>query len=122
MEKEIVYGAALLHDLGRYRQYEEKNDAQRREKLISIQAKQQAAQLREIYENEQQLRLLRHDMRHFLGSLLAFLENGEVEKASQMIQSYSSLRIRRADIMCLWHNSCTYDNSLKKERHLPFLF
>ena len=73
-----------------YRQYEQKNDAQRRERIVSIQMQQQAARIAEVRRSEQELQLLRHDMRHFLGVLSGCLQAGNNEKARCLLDNYVS--------------------------------
>lgn len=73
-----------------YKEYEQKADAQRKEQIIRITAEQQTKELATIKRSEQEIRLLRHDMRHFLKNLSVCLED-DTEKAKAMITAYSSL-------------------------------
>lgn len=71
-----------------YRQYEQKAEAQQREKMVSLQVQQQAERMEKARESEQLVRLLRHDMRHHLSSLAVCLEGGEYDKALELIREY----------------------------------
>lgn len=73
-----------------YKEYEQKADAERKEQIIRISAQQQAGQIKEAKRSEQEIRLLRHDMRLFLSSLAVCIGNDELEKAQEMIAAYSS--------------------------------
>lgn len=70
-----------------YREYEQKADAQRKESIIRITVEQQAKEIAAVKESEQEIRLLRHDMRMLLSSLAISIENGETEKAQELIAS-----------------------------------
>ena len=80
----------LIFCLVYYREYEQKSDAERKEQLIRITAEQQAHEMEVVRQNEQSLRLMRHDMRHFLNSLSLCIQDGDPEKALKMVASYSS--------------------------------
>ena len=68
-----------------YKEYEQKADAQRKEQIIRITVEQQAKEISAVKQSEQEIRLLRHDMRLLLSSLAISIENGETEKAKEMI-------------------------------------
>ena len=68
-----------------YKEYEQKADALRKEQIIRITVEQQAKEITAVKESEQEIRLLRHDMRLLLSSLAISIENGETEKAQEMI-------------------------------------
>lgn len=74
-----------------YRQYEQKADAERSEKLIRLTTEQQIKEINSLKRAEAEVRLLRHDMRLFLNTLAMHMENGETEKARELIVSYSSI-------------------------------
>lgn len=73
-----------------YREYEQKADAERSEQIIRITAEQQAKEMEAIRQNEKALRLLRHDMRHFLSGLARCIQDGDRDKALEMVASYTS--------------------------------
>lgn len=71
-----------------YKEHELKTDAQRREQIIQITVNQQAKEIAAVRQIEQELRLLRHDMRLFLSSLAVCIENGETDAAREMIDAH----------------------------------
>lgn len=71
-----------------YRQHEKRAEVLRRERLASIQVQQQTAHLEKVRKNEQLLHILRHDLRHFLNTLAACLENDDREKALELLRGY----------------------------------
>ena len=73
-----------------YKGYEEKADLERREQIIHITIEQQTRELETARRNEQEVRILRHDMRLFLDSLAVSIQSGEHEKALDLIQAYAS--------------------------------
>lgn len=73
-----------------HKEYEQKADAERRERLIQIAVQQQQSQIEAFKRTEKDLRILRHDMRLLLSSLAVCIENNEPENAKEMIQSYIS--------------------------------
>ena len=68
-----------------YREYEQKADAQRKEQIIRITVEQQAKEIAAVKQSEQEIRMLRHDMRLLLSSLALSIEHGETEKVLEMI-------------------------------------
>jgi len=73
-----------------YKEYEQKADAKRKEQLIQITIEQQAKEIETVKRNEQELRILRHDMRLLLNSLAVCIENNETNNALEMIASFTS--------------------------------
>jgi len=73
-----------------YKEYEQKADAERKEQILRITAQQQSREVETVRRNSQEVRLLRHDMRLFLSGLAVCIEDGNREKALEMISGYSS--------------------------------
>ena len=73
-----------------YKEYEQKADAKRKEQIIQIAIDQQAKEIETVKRNEQELRILRHDMRLFLNSLAVCVENNKTTSALEMISSFTS--------------------------------
>lgn len=71
-----------------YKEYEQKADAQQKEQIIRIAVEQQAKEINAVKQIEQEIRLIRHDMRLFLSSLAVSIENGETDKARELIASH----------------------------------
>lgn len=72
-----------------YREYEMKNEAEQKEQLMRLLLEQQAREVETIRRSESEIRLLRHDLRFFLNSLSACIENGDRETARKMISGFS---------------------------------
>ena len=84
-----------------YREYEQKADAQRNEEIMRITAQQQAKELVAVKRSEQEIRLLRHDMRLLLSSIDVSIENGDTEKARELIAAYTdSVNRTRVERFC----------------------
>ena len=79
----------MLFCLVYYREYEQKIDSERKEQIIRITVEQQSKEIDAVKAKEQEIRLLRHDMRHFLTSLAVCIEDGSLDKARQWIAAYS---------------------------------
>ena len=74
-----------------HKEYEQKADAERMEQIIRITAQQQSKEMEAVRRSEQEIRLLRHDMRLFLNSLSVCIASGEPEQARDMIANYSAV-------------------------------
>lgn len=72
------------------REYEEKVDVERRNQIISITAKQRMREMEAVKRSEQEIKILRHDMRLHLSSIALCIDNGEIEKAKELIDAYST--------------------------------
>lgn len=77
--------AYLLFLLVYFKQYEEKREAQQRNRMMEMQRAQSQKELEAIKRSEYSASLLRHDMRHFLANISAFIDNDETEKAKEYI-------------------------------------
>ncbi len=77
--------AYLLFLLVYFKQYEEKREAQQRNRMMKMQRAQSQKELEAIKRSEYSVSLLRHDMRHFLANISAFINNDETEKAKEYI-------------------------------------
>lgn len=80
----------LLFCVFYYREYEQKRVAELREQIIRISDQQQAKQLEAIKRSEQEIRLLRHDLRLFLSTLGVCIESGDLNQAKEMLQTYDT--------------------------------
>ena len=82
----ILCIAYLLFLFLYFRQYEEKCEAEQRNQLMKMQQAQSGKEIEAIRRSERAVSILRHDMRHFLLSVSAFIENGELDKAQAYIR------------------------------------
>lgn len=73
-----------------YREYERKADAERKEQIVRIVAEQQAKHTENVQQLDQEIRILRHDMLHFLNRLAICIDSDDLPKAKEMLQSYIS--------------------------------
>lgn len=77
--------AYILFLLLYFKQYEEKCEAERRNQFMKMQQMQSEKEIDAIRRSEHAVSILRHDMRHFLSNISAFIENGENQKAEDYI-------------------------------------
>ena len=73
-----------------YREYEQKLDAEHTKQIIRIKLEQQAKEIEAIKRSEQEIRILRHDMRLVLNTVLMCLKEQDYDKATEMLSSYAS--------------------------------
>lgn len=73
-----------------YKEYERKADAQRKEQIIHITLEQQAKEMAAIKRSEQEIRMLRHDMRLFLNNLSLCIKSQDIDEARKMISGFVS--------------------------------
>jgi len=92
----VICLSYLLFLLIYFRQYEEKNEAQRFNQLIKMQQQQAEKDIEAYRRSEREVAILRHDMRHFLNNISAFIENGEDDKAQEYIKELVSLTEKTA--------------------------
>ena len=71
-----------------HREYEEKADALRKEQIIRITVEEQKKELDAVKHSDGVIRIMRHDMRHFLANLSASIDNDDKATAKKMISSY----------------------------------
>lgn len=71
-----------------FREYEQKSEAEQKEQLLRITTEQQANEVEAIRRSGREIQLLRHDMRHILSSLAVCIEDGNKEKALEIISTY----------------------------------
>ena len=70
-----------------YEEYEEKADAIRKEHLVTVAVEQQKKEMAAIRRSEHEIRILRHDMKHFLDMLALHLEEGDVDSSVKIVES-----------------------------------
>ena len=81
----VLCVAYLLFLLVYFKQYEEKRETEQRNRMMEMQRAQSQKELEAIKRSEYSVSLLRHDMRHFLANISAFIDNDEIEKAKEYI-------------------------------------
>ena len=73
-----------------FKQYEEKQEAEQRNRLIKMQRTQSEKEIEAIKRSEYAISILRHDMRHFLLNISAYIDNNEIDKAKEYINEIIS--------------------------------
>ena len=73
-----------------HKEYEQKADLERKEQIINIFLEQQKKEMENIKEKEHELRIIRHDMRLFLNTIIIHLNENDTEGALKLISSLSS--------------------------------
>lgn len=76
--------AYLLFCVIYYKEYEEKADLERKEHIINITIEQQQKEMQKIKNTEQELRILRHDMRLFLNTMMLYLKDDDKDNAYKL--------------------------------------
>ena len=70
-----------------YKEHEQKAEALRKEQIVRITVEQQNKEMTAVKQAQQEIRLIRHDMRLLLSSLAVSLEHGEIENAQKLIST-----------------------------------
>ncbi len=79
--------AYLFFSVIYFKEYEEKCAAEQQKKLIEIQTVQSMKEIEEIQRSRYEISLIRHDMRHFLTSVMTMIKNNEYGRAQAYIQN-----------------------------------
>lgn len=69
-----------------FKQYEEKMEAEQKNKTMELQRIQSEKEVEMMKRSEYAVSILRHDMRHFLTDIAGFVENGEKERTLNYIR------------------------------------
>lgn len=69
-----------------FKQYEEKQASEQRSRILEMKQEQAGKEIEAFQQAQHAVALLRHDMRHFLLNISAFIEQGESEKATAYIR------------------------------------
>ena len=77
--------AYLLFLLVYFKQYEEKHEAEQRSRMMELQRTQFQKEIEANKRSARAVTLLRHDMRHFLSNISAFIDSGEIDQAKEYI-------------------------------------
>lgn len=80
----------ILFMLLYFKQYEEKRETDQRNRMVEMQWMQSEKEIETFRRSETAVSLLRHDMRHFLLNISAFIDNGENDKAKEYISGIIS--------------------------------
>lgn len=107
-----------------YRQYEQANEAKQRTALLEMQKQQSIRNVETMQQSEREIALLRHDMRHYLDGIAAFIEADNSEAALKYMDRLEE-RIDSTKIIQYCTNElintvlATYEARMK-EHHIEF--
>ena len=73
-----------------FKQYEEKIEAENMNRLMELKQKHSDKEISLIKQNEKNIALLRHDMRHFFNNILNYIENEDSTQAKDYIHSITN--------------------------------
>ena len=80
----------LLFSIVYYKEYESKADLELQEQFIKISFEQQKKELESIKEKENEIRIIRHDMRLFLNTLIMHINQDDKEAALNLATTLAS--------------------------------
>ena len=81
----------LLFLLVYFRQYEEKREAEQRSRILKMQQEQTQKEIEAQRRSAYTVSLLRHDMRHFLTTISAYIDSDEYDQAKEYIKRKSGI-------------------------------
>ena len=73
-----------------YKEYEQKADLERKEQIINISFEQQKKEMELIKDKEKEIRIIRHDMRLFLNTLIMQINQGDKDAALKLATTLAS--------------------------------
>ena len=73
-----------------YKEYEQKLDLERKEQIINISFEQQKKEMALIKEKEHEIRIIRHDMRLYLNTLMMHINEGNTEGALKLVSTLAT--------------------------------
>ena len=80
----------LLFCVVYYKEYEQKLDLERKEQIINISFEQQKKEMELMKEKEQEIRILRHDMRLYLNTLIMHINENNTEGALKLASTLAT--------------------------------
>ena len=83
--------AYLLFLLVYFKQYEEKRETEQRSHILEMQREQYKREIEAQKRSANALSLLRHDMRHFLTTISAYIDSDEYDQAKEYIKRKSGI-------------------------------
>lgn len=105
-----------------FKEYEEKCEMERRSHIVNLQAVQYRKEIESIRHSEYEISRLRHDMRHFLVNIKAFIENGAIDKSvasiEELIDSINLTTIHKFCENDLTNMVLSYYENLMKDKEI----
>lgn len=86
----VLCVAFLMFSVIYFREYEAKCELEQRNRLMEMKRAQSEKEIEAIKRSEYAVALIRHDMRHFMNNIIAYIEQGDAEKAKAYISSIIS--------------------------------
>ena len=87
----VLCVAYLIFSLVYFKEYEEKMEAEHHTHLMNMKRDQFEKEIESMKRSEYAVAILRHDMRHFLTSISAFIDDDEPQKAKEYIKEVMNL-------------------------------
>lgn len=78
--------AFLIFSIGYFKEYEAKCEAEQHNQLMEMKRLQSEKEIEAMRRSEYAVSILRHDMRHFLNNISAYITNGNTDKAKAYIK------------------------------------
>lgn len=82
--------AFLLFLLVYFKEYEEKREAEQKNHMMELQRAQSQREIEANKRSEYAISIIRHDMRHFLANISAYIDNEEYDKAKEYLSGLRS--------------------------------
>lgn len=118
--------AYLLFLVLYFREYEQKNELERKNQLIQIQATQSVKEVQAIRQSAYETSILRHDMRHYLLNIYSCIENENYERAMSYIQdsiaAVDAAAVRRLCPNELVNTVLCYYSSIMEQKEITFVY
>lgn len=92
----ILCVAYLIFSVVYFKEYEEKCEAEQHNQLMEMKRAQSEKEIETIKRSEYAVSLLRHDMRHFLNNINAYIEQDDADKAKSYIREIIALADKTA--------------------------
>ena len=84
----FLVGVYMLFCFVYYKAYEQKSEAERKEQIVQLTVKEMQKEVDAVKRSEQEIRIMRHDMRLLLNNLSVCISNDDKSTAEKMILSY----------------------------------
>lgn len=88
--------AYLIFGVVYFKEYEEKCEIEQHNQLMEMKREQWEKEVEAIKRSEHAIALIRHDMRHFLSNISAYIEHGDTDKAKSYIREIIALTDKTA--------------------------
>ncbi|NBK97254.1 MAG: GHKL domain-containing protein [Erysipelotrichia bacterium] len=120
----VLAASYLLFCIIYFKEYEKKQEIEHYNQILNIQQQQSRKFMESIQKSEQELSILRHDLRHFLQNIAILIKDNETQKAL----SYISEIIAKSDQTIL-HKYCenkmlnailSYYSEVAKQKQIHF--